>query len=171
MGAPDSWFSSASWWNSRRLWNYCRYGPGEHSESESLGDPLKALLLSSSVNERAEVHDSFMVFCCRAGYPVPHHRTGRSDAELINCHGPLLLLLRITTQKKEKEITEPYFSSVGWSLFVLMTHLFSFLYVTKKWKSKFSIFPFFLLYLCSVWHPQKYNRQKACRIKWYTVNK
>lgn len=51
------------------------------SQSESLGEPLRALLLSLCINERAEVQDSFTVFYCRAGYPGPHHRTGKSDAK------------------------------------------------------------------------------------------
>lgn len=70
-----------------------------------MGESLRAPLFSSPVNGRAEVCDSCVVFCCRVGYPVSHHRTEMSATELINCGGSLLLLLRTTAVRKEKEIT------------------------------------------------------------------
>lgn len=54
----------------------------------SLGESLRAGLFSLSVNGRAGVCDSRVLFCWRVGYPMSHQRTEMSAAELITVWVP-----------------------------------------------------------------------------------
>lgn len=77
----------------------------------------RTLSFSSSVNERAEVCDSFMVFA--VGLSCASSQDRNECYRIKNCCGSLGLLLRVVTVRKEREIIEQYFSSVGSSLLLL----------------------------------------------------